>query len=56
MGKYIYKVNKIWYDEEEVIESDVHLTTREIRNKIDERRIFCDELDVEEEYEEEEDL
>lgn len=56
MGKYIYKVNKIWYDEEEVIESDVPLTTREIRNKIDERRIFCDELDVEEEHEEEDDL
>lgn len=56
MGKYIYKVNKIWYDEEEVIESDVPLTTREIRNKINESRIFCDELDIEEEHEEEEDL
>lgn len=28
---------------------DVPLTTREIRNKIDESRIFCDELDIEEE-------
>lgn len=47
MDKYVYHIRKIWYDEYEVIESDVPLTDREIRKQIDENRIFCDEIDIE---------
>ena len=45
---YKYKVTKTWYDDEEIIESETPLTHHEIRNRIDEQRLYCDELDVEE--------
>lgn len=45
---YKYKVTKIWYDDTEIIESETPLTHYEIRNRIDEQRLYCDELDVEE--------
>lgn len=45
---YKYKVTKIWYDDTEVIEIETPLTHREIRNRIDEQRLYCDEVDVEE--------
>ena len=43
-----YKVTKTWYDDEEIIESDRPLSHSEIRNRIDERRLYCDDIDVEE--------
>lgn len=44
---YRYVVTKEWYNEEEVIESDVPLSIQEIRSRIDEGRTFCDEVSVE---------
>lgn len=49
MAKYIYHVTKIWYDEGEMIESDVPLTDSEVRKQIDENRTYCDEIDIDEE-------
>jgi hypothetical protein len=46
---YRYKINKIWYDDVEIIESEVPLSKTEIRNRIDECRLYCDEIDIEEE-------
>lgn len=43
-----YKVTKIWYDDVEIIESDRPLSDSEIRNKLDETRLYCDEYEVEE--------
>ena len=43
-----YRVIKIWYDDEEIIESDRPLSHSEIRNRIDESRLYCDEVQVEE--------
>ena len=45
---YKYKVTKIWYSDEEIIESETPLDFAEIRQKVDEKRIYCDEIDVEE--------
>ena len=45
---YTYKVTKIWYDDTEIIKSETPLTHHEIRNRIDEQRLYCDKLDVEE--------
>ena len=47
MSKFVYYVSKAWYDEVEVIESDTFLTDREVRKLIDERRTFCDQVDIE---------
>lgn len=49
---YKHKVNKIWYDDTEIIESEVPLSQTEIRNRIDEHRLYCDEIDIEEEGDE----
>lgn len=49
MAKYIYHVTKIWYDEGEMIESDVPLSDSEVRRQIDECRMYCDEIDINEE-------
>lgn len=43
-----YRITKVWYDEEEIIESDRPLSYSEIRNSIDENRLDCDEVQVEE--------
>lgn len=43
-----YRVTKVWYDDEEIIESDIPLSDSEIRNRIDENRLYCDELEIEE--------
>ena len=40
-----YRVNKIWYDEEEIVEAN---SEDEARKKVDTRRIYCDEIQVEE--------
>lgn len=45
---YRYRVNKIWYDDVEIIESEVPLSGAEIRKRIDEQRLYCDEIDYEE--------
>ena len=50
---YRYKINKIWYDDVEIIESEVPLSKTEIRNRIDEQRLYCDEIDIEEEDDDE---
>lgn len=50
---YRYKINKIWYDDVEIIESEVPLSKTEIRNRIDECRLYCDEIDIEEEDDDE---
>lgn len=46
---YIYHVTKFWYDECEMIESDVPLSDSEVRRRIDEFRTYCDEIDIYEE-------
>jgi len=51
---YKYVVTKIWYDEEEIIESEKSLAYHDIRSKLDERRIYCDEVNIEEIKEEDE--
>ena len=45
-----YRVKKIWYDEEEIIEAN---SENEAKKMVDERRIYCDEIQVEEIEEEE---
>ena len=45
---YRYLVTKMWYNDEEIIESEIPLNFSDIRKQIDERRIYCDEIDVEE--------
>ena len=50
---YRYKINKIWYDDVEIIESEVPLSKTEIRNRIDECRLYCDEIDIEEDDDDE---
>lgn len=40
-----YRVTKIWYDDEEIIEAN---SEDEVRKMVDERRIYCDEIQVEE--------
>ena len=40
-----YKVTKIWYDEEEIIEAN---SEDEARKMVDGGRIYCDEIHVEE--------
>ena len=42
------RVIKMWYDDEEIIESDRPLSQTEIRNRIDEKRLYCDEIIIEE--------
>ena len=42
------RVIKMWYDDEEIIESDRPLSQAEIRNRIDEKRLYCDEIIIEE--------
>ena len=49
---YKYNVTKIWYDDIEIIESEVPLSQVEIRARIDERRLYCDEIAIEEEGDE----
>ena len=46
-----YKVIKIWYDDEEIVEAN---SEQEARNKVDTKRIYCDEIQVEEIEEEDE--
>lgn len=41
-----YRITKMWYDDEEIIESDRPLSLSEIRNRIDESRLHCDEVQV----------
>ena len=43
-----YRVIKQWYDDKEIIESDLPLTFSQIRDIIDEKRLYCDEIIVEE--------
>lgn len=45
---YRYLVTKTWYDDEEIIESEIPLKFYDIRKQIDERRLYCDEVNVEE--------
>ena len=45
---YRYKITKTWYDDEEIIESETPLDFSDIRKQIDERRLYCDEIDIEE--------
>ena len=45
---YRYLVTKTWYDDEEIIESETPLDFYDIRKQIDERRLYCDEVNVEE--------
>ena len=45
MGLKKYKVTKIWYEDEEIIEA---ISEDEARKMVDERRIYCDEINVEE--------
>lgn len=40
-----YKVTKMWYDDEEIVEAN---SEDEARKKVDEHRIYCDEIHVEE--------
>lgn len=40
-----YKVTKIWYDNDEIIEAN---SEDEARKMVDEKRIYCDEIYVEE--------
>lgn len=40
-----YKVTRIWYDEEDIVE--VH-SEDEARKMVDEKRIYCDEIHMEE--------
>ena len=49
---YKYNVTKIWYDDVEIIESEVPLSQVEIRARIDEHRLYCDEIAIEEEGDE----
>lgn len=46
-----YKVTKIWYDDEEIVEAN---SEYEARRMINENRIYCDEIQVEEIEEEDE--
>ena len=46
-----YKVIKIWYDDEEIIEAN---SEQEAINKVCTERIYCDEFQVEEIEEEDE--
>ncbi|MDY5640985.1 MAG: hypothetical protein SPF36_07780 [Lachnospiraceae bacterium] len=46
-----YKVTKIWYDEEEIVEAN---SEDEARRMVDVGRIYCDEIQVEEIEEEDE--
>lgn len=50
-----YLVRKEWYYEEEIIESDTPLTFSQIRSRLDEQRLYCDEITVEEIEEDTED-
>lgn len=43
-----YRVIKMWYDDEEIIESYRPLSRTEIRNRIDKKRLYCDEIIIEE--------
>ena len=45
---YRYLVTKTWYNDEEIIESEIPLNFSDIRKQIDECRIYCDEIDIEE--------
>ena len=45
---YKYIITKIWYDDEEIIQSETPLEFFEIRRQIDEQRIYCDEINIEE--------
>ena len=45
-----YRVTKIWYNDEEIVEAN---SEDEARKKVDERRMYCDEIEVEEIEEEE---
>ena len=40
-----YKVTMIWYDDEEIVEAN---SEDEARKKVDQRRLYCDEIQVEE--------
>ena len=48
---YRYVVTKMWYDETEIIESDTPLSESEIMSQLNTTRVYCDQIEVEEETE-----
>lgn len=50
---FTYEVRKMWYDDYEIVESETPLTNNEIRKRIDEKRLSCDEIYIEEVNQEE---